>query len=516
MPPPASPGRLPLIAWLVAGGLLLAHLLTLGRYGIFRDEFYYLANGRHLAWGYVDHPPLVAAIAWLVEHTIGTSIYALRTPMLLAMAGVLVIMAALARRLGGGGLAIALAWLAFALSPYYLYTFHYLSMNAPEVLWWSLAALLLARATEMHGMPERSPRTVAWPWLAFGLVLGMAALTKVSGLVWGAGLALGLLLSPARGHLRSPWPWAAIVVAGLLFAPHVAWQAGHDWPTAEFVRNAQAHKIVPLAPAAFFGEQIMLLGPVGSLLAIVGAIGLAMRRLPGGRLWLVAVIATLAVFLLQRSKAYYAMPAYPVLLVAGAVALERWLATRAMSRHISIGLMLVVGLPLVPITLPVLPPVTLQAYMTRLGLGVAASERHKVGALPQHFADMFGWEALADAVASVVRTLPSEERSTARIYAQNYGEAGALQYYGPSRGLPPVISGHNAYWHWGPGPESDGVVIIIGGDAEDHRRAFASVHEAGRTACDLCMPYENDLPIFVARGLIRPISEIWPSVKHFE
>ena len=102
----------------------------------------------------------------------------------------------------------------------------------------------------------------------------------------------------------------------------------HGLPTAEFVRNAQANKIVPLAPAAFLGEQIMLLGPVGAIVAIVGAIALATRRLPGGRLWLVAVVATLAVFLLQRSKAYYVMPAYPVLLVAGAVTLERWLATR--------------------------------------------------------------------------------------------------------------------------------------------------------------------------------------------
>ena len=148
---PPSPGSSP-------ATLLLAHLLTLGRYGIFRDEFYYLANGRHLAWGYVDHPPLVAAIAWLIEHTIGTSVYALRAPMLLALVGMLAVMAALARRIGGGGLAVTIAWLAFALSPYYLYTFHYLSMNAPEVLWWSLAALLLFDATDGHTAPGQGAR----------------------------------------------------------------------------------------------------------------------------------------------------------------------------------------------------------------------------------------------------------------------------------------------------------------------------------------------------------------------
>ena len=426
--------RMPVPAWLVAGALLLAHLLTLGRYGIFRDEFYYLANGRHLAWGYVDHPPLVAVIAWTVEHTIGTSVYALRTPSLFALAGVLAIMAALVRRIGGGGLAVTIAWLAFALSPYYLYTFHYLSMNAPEVLWWSLAALLLVKATDAHRAPDHGARAEAWPWLAFGLVMGMAVLTKVSGFIWGAGLALGLLLSPARHHLRSPWPWVGVAVTALLFAPHVAWQVAHDFPTAEFVRNAQANKIIPLAPAAFLGEQIMLLGPIGALVAIVGAIALAARRLPGGRVWLVAVVATLTVFLLQRSKAYYVMPAYPVLLVAGAVALERWLATRVAPRRAAIALMLVIGLPLVPLTLPVLPPAALQAYMARLGLGVSSAERHQTGALPQHFADMFGWEALADAVAGVVRTLPPEERATARIFAQNYGRRARSSTTGPRAG----------------------------------------------------------------------------------
>ena len=123
--------------------------------------------------------------------------------------------------------------------------------------------------------------------------------------------------------------------------------------------------------------------------------------------------------------------------------------------------------------------------MARLGLGVSAAERHQMGALPQHFADMFGWEALADAVASVVRTLTHEERATARIYVQNYGEAGALEYYGPSRGLPPVIAGHNAYWHWGPGADTGGVLIIVGGDAQ---RSPARVHGRPRRWAHIVRP----------------------------
>jgi hypothetical protein len=513
----SNPRRIPALAWCIAGTLVLAHLLTLGRYGVFRDEFYYIANGRHLAWGYVDHPPLVAALAWLIEHTIGTSVYALRLPMLLALVGVLAVLAALVRRLGGGGPAIAVAWLAFALGPYYLFAFHYLSMNAPEVLWWSLAALLLMHATDLHVSTEgqQSPAG-AGRWLIFGAVMGLAALTKVSGLVWGAALAVAVLVSPARRDLLRPWPWAAVLVAALMFAPHVLWQVQHGWPTAEFVRNAQAGKIVAFAPAGFLVEQLKLLGPVGAIVALIGLGGSLTGRVTGGSVWAVTFLVTLLVFLVQRSKPYYMMPAYPVLLVAGAVLIERWRPWTRAGGRVALLALVALGTALVPLTLPVLPPDRVQPYMRAIGVEVESGERHEKGALPQHFADMFGWETLADDVAAVVRKLPPDERAGARIFAQNYGEAGALEYYGPSRGLPPVISGHNAYWHWGPGPDNGGVVIIVGGRPADHREVFHEVTERGRTTCTFCMPYEQDLPIFVARGWKRPVGDVWPQTKHFE
>jgi hypothetical protein len=515
-PAAPTPWRIPLSAWVVAGALLLAHLLTLGRYGIFRDEFYYLANGRHLAWGYVDHPPLVALIASLIEHTLGTSVYALRVPMLLALVGVLAVIAGLVRRMGGGGLAITGAWLAFALSPYYLFAFHYLSMNAPEILWWSLAALVLFDATlGFSDQTSARPRDRRTAWLAFGAVMGIAALTKVSGLVWGAGLALGLVLSPAWRHLRSPWPWVAVALAAALVLPHIWWQAANGWPTAEFVRNAQLHKITALSPGAFLLEQVTLLGPLGALVAVIGLAGLV-SRITGARPYAIAFAFVLVVFLVQRSKPYYTMPAYPVLLAAGGIVLERWAPWRQWWGRLALTVVLLLGLLLVPVTLPVLAVERVPAYLARLGITVESGERHRKGALPQHYADMFGWDTLADDVARVVATLTPAERATARVFAQNYGEAGALEYYGPSRGLPPVISGHNAYWHWGPGPDNGGVVIIVGGKATEHREVFSDVAERGRTTCTLCMPYEQDLPIFVARGLKRPLSEVWPGTKHFE
>ncbi len=510
--------RLPAVAWAVAGTLLLAHLLTLTRYGIFRDELYYVANGRHLAWGYVDHPPLVALIAWATEHTIGTSVAALRVPMLLALAGVLAVIAALVRHMGGRGPATVVAWIAFALSPYYLFGFHYLSMNAPEVLWWPLAALLLARAARWFDEPDRDDAPAgAMPWLLLGLVMGLATLTKLSGLVWGVALAAALAATPARRVVATRWPWVAVAVALALFAPHVAWQVHHGVPTAEFVSHAQAHKITAFAPHAFLAEQLKLLGPVGAVVVVTGLVASVSGRVPGGRAWAVMFLVPLVVFLVQRAKPYYLTPAYPVLLAAGAVLVERWAPWRTVAGRIVSIALIGGGALLVPLGLPVLPVPTLQAYLATLGIGIASGERHEQGALPQHFADMFGWDTLADDVARVVGTLTPDEQARTRIYAQNYGEAGALEYFGGPRGLPPVISGHNAYWYWGPGPETpDGIVIIVGGREEDHRRAFADVREAGRTTCALCMPYEQDLPIFVARGLRQPLDAIWPAVRHFD
>ena len=173
--------------------------------------------------------------------------------------------------MGGGGAAVAVAWTSVALAPYYLFGFHYLSMNAPEVLWWALAALLLARATDLHlARDGRAEPAGPGPWLLLGVVMGLALLTKVSGLVWGVALAAALLISPARRDLWRAWPWCAVTLAAVMFAPHVIWQAQHGWPTAEFVRNAQAGKITAFAPGDFLLEQVKLLGPVGALVAIAG------------------------------------------------------------------------------------------------------------------------------------------------------------------------------------------------------------------------------------------------------
>jgi len=491
----------------VAAGLALAQLATIANYGIFRDEFYYLACGRRLAWGYVDHPPLVALLARAGTGLLGDSLLGIRW--LAVVCGVLTILATglIVRRLGGGRLAQLVAALSVALAPHYLFMFRILSMNAPEILLWTLGGLAVLVAVQ-----DDSPAA----WVVFGVVCGLGLLNKHSMLIFGFGIAVGLLATPARRHLRTPWPWAAAGIAALMFAPHLWWQVQHGWPTLEFIRNAQTEKIAAIGPPAFLVEQVKMMNPATLPVWVTGLAGcLAARRRTERRILGVAFLVVLGVFLLQKSKPYYLTPVYPLLFAPGAVAIEQWAARRRWVRWATPAAIATVGALIAPLAWPVLPVERFLSYSRALGIAPASQERHEMGALPQHYADMFGWEDLARTVSRVYMSLPPEERQTARVFATNYGQAGALEYYAARYPLPRVVSPHNSYWLWGPGPDDGGTIIIIGGRREDHVHALERVEEVARTACGLCMPYENNRPVYVGRGWKVSLEGIWPREKRF-
>jgi hypothetical protein len=507
-----GPGRLRAdlsILGVIAAVLTLAHLLTLERYGVFRDELYYVACGERLAWGYVDHPPLVAVLARAGRALFGSSLAALRLLPVLFGAALVFVVGAIVRRLGGGRFAQALAALGVAVAPHFLFAFHVLSMNGSEVLLWALGAYLVVLALTSQRR---------WPWLLFGVVAGVGLLNKHSMLLFGLGVFVGLLLTPARRQLLTPWPWLAGLIAAALFLPHVLWQVRNDLPTAEFVRNAQEHKIAVLSPATFLSAQALMMNPVNLPIWLAGLWFFAVRpEARRFRLFAWAFGVVLAVLLVQRAKPYYLTPIYPVLLAGGAVLLESWTAARPRLRVAAIALLAVGGVLFAPFALPVLPVERFIAYSRALGQEPAdsAQERHALAELPQHFADMFGWQALAQEVSRVYQQLPAAEQGTARVFAQNYGEAGALEYFGDRYPLPAVVSPHNNYWYWGPGPDDGGALIVVGGRREDLDAFFSSVQEAGRTRCDYCMPFERDLPLYVCRGWKQSIGAVWPRLKRF-
>ena len=514
--PVHSPATAPPLAWpallATAAAKLLLQLLAVHQYGYFRDELYYLASTEHLAWGYVDHPPLSIAILAVVRAVLGDSLVALRIVPALAGVATVFLTGALARRLGGRVFAQSAAALAALLAPLYLGVNHYYSMNSLDLLLWTVAIWFL-----LDALDTQRPRA----WIALGLTLGLALLNKISALWLGGGIALALLLTPYRRVLRTPWPWIAASLAGILFLPHVLWQVREGWPTLEFMRNATAFKMVETRPLEFLCEQVLTMNPGSAPLWITGLVaGLLGLHAARGRALAWIYVAVLGILLLAgRSRASYLAVAYPTLFALGACTVERIASRpgRGWLRPLTVALVVVCGLPLLPLALPLLPVETYVGYQSALGLAPSSDERQDMGVLPQHYADMFGWNELVTLVARAYARLTPEERRRCRVYGQNYGEAGAIDVLGRKVGLPRALSGHNSYWLWGrDDPDTTwNILIVIGGDHQDNAAFFDSLEVVGRTESRWSMPYERGLEVSIGRGPRFRRSEAWPRLREY-
>lgn len=488
---------------IVALAVVAAHAACLVQYGWFRDELYYLSCAKRLAWGYVDHPPLSIALLALVRAIAGDSLVAMRLVAALAGAGGAVFAGLLARELGGRGYAQVLAAAATAFAPILLGNSHVYSMNALDFAFWAAGTLLALRAFE-RGAPG--------DWLSLGALLGLGLLNKWSVLWLGTGLGVAFVLSPGRRSLAGPWPWLAAALVAALFAPHLAWQAVHGWPSLEFMRNASSQKMLALDPLAFAGDQLLGLGPGASLVWVAGLLAaLSPRRVawrPAAIVWLV----TLAILVANGSaRAGYLALAVPALFAAGAV---WWEGRGRRVRGVVAVVALALTAPLLPFALPCLPPASFVALQRAMGAEPGTSERHRMGALPQHWADMFGWPELADSVARVAAALPAEERARVIVLVNNYGEAGALERFGAGR-LPRIACQHNNWFYWP--PEWDGgTAILVGRDSAEVAGEFRSVEVAGVAGHPLAMPYEQHLPIVIGRGFVHDLRRAWEAGRHFQ
>jgi len=383
-------------------------------------------------------------------------------------------------------------------------------MNAFDVLFWSALLWLAVRIL------WRDERRL---WLWFGALAGLGLENKYSVAFLAFGLVVGLLATGARRQLLSREIWIGGALAGLLFAPHLAWEAANGAPTLEFMHNAATLKNAPVTPLGFLGGQLLLLNPLYAPIWVLGLAELLFaQRLARVRALGVAYLALLVLMIAQQAKVYYLGPVYPLLFAAGAVGVTGFFAERGWRRASALlGLAIAAaGVLVLPVATPVLSPEGLIAYGRALGVSEPKMERHDSSPLPQIFAFMLGWPELAREVARVYASLPPEERARAAILGRNYAEAGAIDYYGPALGLPRAISPHNSYWSWGPGSWDGQVLIVTGAIPPERAALFESVEVRGRTSCALCEPFEADLPVLVARGLRIPVSQAWAELKHFE
>jgi hypothetical protein len=480
-------------------------------YGIFRDEFYYIACSNRLALGYVDQPPLSIYLLSLSRQIFGESLFAIRLLPALAGAFTVFFTGLLVRKIGGGKTAVILAALATMLAPIQLGMNTVYSMNCFDILLWALLAYIVVLIVE-----ENKPK---W-WIVLGMLMGLGLLNKIGMLWFGFGFFLALLLTKARRYLSTKWPWIAGFLAFLLFSPFIIWNVLHDFAHLEFIRNARMFKYAGINVKDFIFGQILIQNPVAFPLWLAGLYFFFFHK-DGKRFQILGIIYSIAFLILLisgHSKPEYLSPAYPMLFAGGAVLFERLFRRKYLKwlKFAFPGLIGVSGILLAPLALPVLPVKTFIRYSGFLGMGPSTYEEKELSQLPQFYADMFGWENMAATVAGVYHSLPEEEKSKTVIFARNYGEAGAVEYYRKKYDLPAVISPHNNYWIWGYGDNSAEVYICIGGERDDYLGCFSQVDQAAVIRCEYCMPYENNLPVYVCRGKRVNKSEIWESLKHYE
>lgn len=506
---PARSARLAPSVYLIAGVAVALQLATSGRYGYFRDTLYYIACSHHPAWGYVDQPPLIVGLFWLARHTIGTSLFALAAVAAAAEAGLAILTAAVAREMGGGRFAQMLSALACACVPVYLVEGHQLSMNSFEPLLWTACGFVLLRL--INAGDERL-------WLWFGVLAGLGMENKYSIGVFAVGVVAGVLLTRERRALAQKWIWLGGLIALLIFLPNLVWNVQHHWPFIELMRNIRASgRNVVLGPAAYWVAQAVMVSPVNLLLWAPGLAWLLLGREGKYRPLGWTFLVTAGIFMALRGKDYYTAPIYPMLLAAGAAAWEGIAAARRpWLRRALPAALLVATAPLLPVVIPLLPLPTYLAYQRRFHLRAKPSEKsHAASPLPQYYSDELGWRQMTAETARVYFALPPAVRAKTAIFGENYGEAAAIDFFGPRYGLPAAISAHQSYYLWGPRGYSGESMIVLWGSRADLLRYYQNVTQVG----------EKSRPYALERGPIwlceNPrghwtLSQIWPRIKRWD
>jgi hypothetical protein len=493
------------LALTLVAAKLAAHLAAAAftPYEFHRDEFLYIAMGNHLRLFQMDFPPMIAVLAEVVRVIAGSSLIAYRAIPALAGTGVVLLTVLTVRDLGGGRLAQSLAALAVIFNPLFLRTASLFQPVVLDQLWWTLGFFCLVRLGDSN-----NPK---W-WVLLGAAGGLGLLSKFSILFFGMAVLIGLLITQ-RHRLRTAGPWIALGIALLIGAPSLVGQVALGWPLLDQMAGLKAGQLDRVTFASYVLEQV-LWSPAAFVLATAGALAFvrssafSRHRIIG---W--SAVAAFVLYALTKGKPYYVGPVYPVLLAGAGVWIEQMTrpALRLAVVWVTVSLTVLYGAATLPFGLPIIPPAAMARYAAATGVtsGVRTN-RGELLALPQDYADMTGWREKAEAVATVYRHLPPEDRAQAVLFGGNYGQAGALEFYGRRLGLPPVVSLAGSFYLFGPGTRPGTVLILIGTSREYTRGlGCVSLTEVARIQNRWGVTEEQDVPVLLCQRPHRSLQELW-------
>ncbi len=510
------------IIWAIALAKLLFHIYFNNRYGYFRDEFDYISCGEHLGWGYVDQPPLIPFLIHICRAVLGDSLRSIRFIPALASSLLVVQTAVLAREFGGRRFALLLSAITVVIAPQYLSNGSLLGTNCLEPNLWMGCAYFAVLAVKRD-----NPRY----WLWFGIIAGLGMEEKYTIALFGFGVVVGLLLTAQRGTFLNPWIWIGGLAAFLIFLPNLLWNIHYDWPFLQLMHNirAEGRDIVLPFPRYFF-EQTLLVHPFTAPIWLTGLCAfLFSQRLKPYRFLGWCYLVCFIVLFVLHGKNYYLAPVYPMLLAAGAVIIDSAIETSkrrspesrpryAWLKPVIVIILLADGIHLVPITVPVLSPENFQAYTKTLAFKLPVMEHsHAHAPLPQWYADQFGWEEIVAETAVAWNKLTPVERQDENcgIFAQDYGQAGAIDFLGRKYGLPPSLSGHQTWFLWGPRGYSGNCMIVLDDTRQRLEQLWQHVDYIGDSADN---PYaqEKEIAVYICRGpKFGTLAQLWPQIKRW-
>jgi len=473
---------------------LLIHLITNNLYGLHRDEFLYLAMGDHLSFGYLEIPPSLAVFSWIVTHILGGSEFSVR--LIPALLGALTVLftGLMTKELGGKKTAQNLACSAVIISPAFLRINQLFQPVSFNVFYWVLLSWIIIRFIK-----SENRRALIW----FGIVAGVSLLNKYSVGFYLLSVFFALIFTRLRKLYQIKDLYLAIVTAAVIFLPNLIWQITHNFPVVSHMEELTRTQLANVHPGDFLLEQLLLNSP-GAIVWIMGLFFLLFHR--NGRNYRLLGYTFIIIILLLlgfSGKSYYSMGTYPMLIAAGALYIENILIkwNKLWICPVLITLMIISIIPVLPISLCVLKIEQLKQYADKSKeIGFDAPFRWENGRiydLPQDFADMFGWKELARIVEKIYFELKPAQREECLIYAENYGQAGAVDYYGKKSGLPEIVNFSSSYLLWAPDSVNINFLIYINDDTTNVSELFYEVIYQG----EIKNPYarENGTPVYLCR-----------------